>query len=277
MTSTTAVPTGAGVPAPTRIPGRIPERSRTARRRRETVTVILAIFAGLQIMAAFTPEYLIPSPASMLRSAAEILTREPMSLLVTLGRLLLGVLASLVLGSALGAVMGMVPAVGRYSETVMFVLSGVPALSWMLLAVLWFPQTELRIFVVLFIVLVPFYALNVHEGLRALPKEWVEMLEVFCPTRLQTLRLLILPQLAPYVILTTKSVSGYAIRMVIFAELIGAATGAGARLAQAQGMLRVDRIFAWTILLVVLNFLIQQLVSVADRRMLGWRPAVEIR
>jgi NitT/TauT family transport system permease protein len=103
------------------------------------------------------------------------------------------------------------------------------------------------------------------------------MLDVFRPTRRQLLRMLIVPQLIPYVLLTTKSVSGYAIRMVVFAELIGAATGAGARLAQAQGMLRVDRVFAWTILLVIVNFMVQGLVSAVDRRLLAWRPAVEIR
>jgi len=43
---------------------------------------------------------------------------------------------------------------------------------------------------------------------------------------------LIVPHIVPYVILTTKSVSGYAIRMIVFAELIGAAVGVGARLAQ---------------------------------------------
>jgi NitT/TauT family transport system permease protein len=159
----------------------------------------------------------------------------------------------------------------------MFVLSGVPALSWMLLAVLWFPSTEARIFFVLFVVMFPFYALNAYEGIRALPRDWVEMLDVFRPTRRQLLRMLIVPQLIPYVLLTTKSVSGYAIRMVVFAELIGAATGAGARLAQAQGMLRVDRVFAWTILLVIVNFMVQGLVSAVDRRLLAWRPAVEIR
>ena len=242
-----------------------------------TLVVALAIFALLQIASFFTPEYIIPSPAQMLRAALDIVTREPLNLAVTLLRLLGGVVASLVLGSALGAIMGMSPAAARYAQSLMFVLSGVPALSWMLLAVLWFPHAEARIFFVLFIVLLPFYALNVHEGIRALPRDWVEMLDVFRPTRWQVFRMLIVPQVVPYLILTTRSVSGYAIRMVIFAELIGAATGAGARLAQAQGMMRVDRIFAWTILLVVLNFLVQGLVALADRRMLRWRPAVEIR
>lgn len=259
---------------------RTPIRASAARPRfrpRFTIAVVLTIFVVLQVMSFFTPDYLIPSPYSMLRATFDLLYRQSASFVVTLVRVVLGVVASLVLGSALGAAMGLSVAVAGYSESLMFVLSGVPALSWMLLAVLWFPYAEARIFFVLFVILFPFYALNVYEGIRALPKDFIEMLDVFRPTRWQVFKVLIVPQIVPYVLLTTKSLSGFAIRMAVFAELIGAATGVGARLAEAQGMLRVDRVFAWTILLVVLNFALQHLVSAVDRRLLAWRPAVEIR
>lgn len=256
----------------------LPGRAAASRRRLGPVTVVALVTLGLlQVMSLLTPEYLLPSPASMLRSLVDIVVGEPFSVFITLVRLVAGVVASFVLGSILGVLMGFSPRVAVYSEAAMFMLSGIPALSWMLLAVLWFPHPEARVFFVLFVVLLPFYALNVSDGIRALPKDWVEMLEMFRPSKLQIFRLLVWPHLVPYVILTTRSVLGYAIRMVIFAELIGAATGAGARLAYAQGMLRIDRVFAWTILLVVMNFALQAVVGLIDRRLLGWRPAVQIR
>ncbi len=242
-----------------------------------TLVVVVLIFAALAVSSLFTPDYIIPSPRQMLVALVELLTRQSGDLVITVVRLAAGVAAALVLGSALGGLMGVVQPVARYSKSLLFILSGVPALSWMLLAVLWFRDTEMRIFFVLFVVVMPFYALNIYDGIRALPRDWTEMLEVFRPTRWEVFRLLIVPHIVPYVILTTKSVSGYAIRMIVFAELIGAAVGVGARLAQAQGMFRIDRVFAWTILLVVLNFVLQGVINLVERRMLAWRPAAQIR
>lgn len=242
-----------------------------------TIVVVLVIFAGLGVMSLFTPDYIIPSPRQMAEAVVELLTEQSRDLAVTVMRLAVGVLAALLLGSAFGGLMGVFPPVARYGRSLLFILSGVPALSWMLLAVLWFRDTETRIFFILFIVVMPFYALNVYEGIQALPRDWTEMLEVFRPTRTEVFRLLIVPHVVPYIILTTKSVSGYAIRMIVFAELIGAAVGVGARLAQAQGMFRIDRVFAWTILLVVLNFVLQGGVNAVERHLLAWRQGVEIR
>lgn len=251
--------------------------ARPAVGRGPTIVVVAVIFVGLAVTSQFTPDYIIPTPRQMLGALVELVTLQSRDLLITVARLAVGVVAALLLGSALGGLMGVARPVARYGKSLLFILSGVPALSWMLLAVLWFRDTETRIFFILFIVVMPFYALNVYEGIQALPRDWAEMLEVFRPTRLEVFRLLIVPHIVPYIILTTKSVSGYAIRMIVFAELIGAAVGVGARLAQAQGMFRIDRVFAWTILLVALNFVVQGAINMAERRMLAWRPAVEIR
>ena len=81
----------------------------------------------------------------------------------------------------------------------------------MLMAVFWFKSPELRMFFILVVIVVPIYALNIHDGIRAMPKEWLEMCESFRPSRWQVLRYLILPHIVPYVLMTTKSTVGYAI------------------------------------------------------------------
>jgi NitT/TauT family transport system permease protein len=242
-----------------------------------TIIVVAIIFAAFGVMSLFTPDYIVPSPRQMFDAVVELLAAQSRDLVITVARLAVGVAVALILGSALGGLMGVARPVARYGKSLLFILSGVPALSWMLLAVLWFRDTETRIFFILFIVVMPFYALNVYEGIQSMPRDWTEMLEVFRPTRREVFRLLIVPHIVPYIILTTKSVSGYAIRMIVFAELIGAAIGVGARLAQAQGMFRIDRVFAWTILLVVLNFVFQGGINLVERHMLAWRQGVEIR
>ena len=70
------------------------------------------------------------------------------------------------------------------------------------------------------------------------------MCESFRPSRLQMLRYLIVPQVIPYVFMTTKSTVGYAFRMLIFAELIGSSVGIGALMGLAQASFRMDDVVA---------------------------------
>src|SRR5690606_27283823 len=106
---------------------------------------------------------------------------------------------------------------------------------------------------------------NVYDGIRALPKELVDMVDSFRPHRWHVMRFLIGPHIVPYVFLTTKSVIGYAIRMAIFAELVASAIGIGARMNLAQSTFRIDTIFAWTLLLVVFNLTLQALVTALEK------------
>ena len=105
----------------------------------------------------------------------------------------------------------------------------------------------------------------------------IQVVETFRPTRWQTFRLLILPHVTPYILMTTKSIIGYATRMTVFAELVSVSTGMGARMGLAQNNFQMDGVIAWTILLVVLNLAVQGLVAVAERTLLKWRPEVTVR
>jgi NitT/TauT family transport system permease protein len=147
----------------------------------------------------------------------------------------------------------------------------------MLFAVFWFKSPETRIFFILAMILIPFYALGMYDAIKALPTDLVEMVEVFRPSRLQVLRLLILPHVVPFILTTTKSIIGYAARMTVFAELISSNIGMGARMSLAQNNFHMDEVIAWTVLLVILNLLLQAIVAAAEKLLLGWRPEVVVR
>ncbi len=241
------------------------------------IVVIILLVAAMQIASAYLPEYILPSPMSILKATGDILLNDEMHVVVTLMRLLAALVFSLVAGVILGAIMGMIPLIRPYLQAIIVIDTGIPALSWMLIAVFWFKNTEARIFFILAVILLPFYALNVYEGIRALPKDLVDMVQSFRPGRLQILRYLIIPHVVPYIFVTTKAVVGYAIRMAVFAELVAAAIGIGSRMSLAQSSFRIDQVFAWTFLLIILNILLMSAVSAVEKRTLKWRPEVEVR
>lgn len=248
--------------------------------RRDTfamVLVIAVVFAAMQIASMFVPAYVMPPLVVTLGAVVHVITSDWISIVVTIVRVLAALGCAAVAGTALGCLMGMSTKVRPYLQSSLVVDTGVPALSWMLIAVFWFKNPEQRIFFVLFVILLPFYALNVFDGIKALPKDWVEAIDVFRPTRWQVFRLLVLPHIVPYILMTTKSIIGYATRMVVFAELIGAAVGIGAKMGLAEATFKMPEVLAWTLILVVINIASQSGVSRLERRLLHWRPEVAIR
>lgn len=242
-----------------------------------TVIVVICIVIAMEIASRFVPDYIMPSPLVVLKALRELLFSDVMHVGVTLLRLTLAVLFAMTAGVLLGLAMGVVGWIRPYLKALVVIDTGIPALSWMLIAVFWFKNPESRIFFILTVILLPFYALNVYEGIRALPKDLIDMVESFRPSRWQILRYLIIPHIVPYIFLTTRSVIGYAIRMVIFAELVASALGIGSRMSYAQSTFRIDQVLAWTFLLVALNLLLQALLDLIERTALKWRPEAEVR
>lgn len=242
-----------------------------------TIVVSLGLVAAIQIASWFVPPYVIPAPIDILRATGRILSGDLSNIGITALRLLIAVLFAMTTGVLLGIAMGTQPKIRPYLRSLVIIDTGVPALSWMLVAIFWFKDPEVRIFFILSVILIPFYALNIYDGIRALPKELVDMVESFRPNRWQVMRFLIGPHIVPYILLTTKSVIGYAIRMVIFAELVASAVGIGARMNLAQSTFHIDTIFAWTLLLVVFNLALQALVAALERIVLRYRPEATIR
>jgi NitT/TauT family transport system permease protein len=242
-----------------------------------TCVVVMALLAAMEITSRFVPDYIMPSPVAVWNAARQLFFSDPYHVAVTLMRLTVSVTIAMISGVLIGLAMGMFPSVRPYLKAIVVIDTGIPALSWMLIAVFWFRNPEARILFILLVILLPFYALNVYEGVRALPKELVDMIESFRPSRWQVLRYLILPHIVAYIFLTTKSVIGYAIRMVIFAELVASAVGIGARMNLAQSTFRIDQVLAWTFFLVILNLLLQALVNGLEKISLRWRPEAVVR
>lgn len=242
-----------------------------------TTVVVVALLIAMEVTSRYVPDYIMPSPVTVWNAARELFFSDPYHVAVTLVRLAVAVSIAMIVGVLLGLAMGMLPSIRPYLKAIVVIDTGIPALSWMLIAVFWFKNPETRIFFILLVILLPFYALNIYEGVRALPKDLVDMIESFRPSRWQVLRYLILPHIVPYIFLTTKSVIGYAVRMVIFAELVASAVGIGARMNLAQSTFRIDQVLAWTFFLVILNLLLQAAVNGLEKLALRWRAEATVR
>ncbi len=111
---------------------------------------------------------------------------------------------------------------------------GIPALSWVVIAIIWFRGIEFRIFFIMVMTTLPAFTFQVLDAYRAMSKDLFEMTLSFRPTRLDLLRTLIWPTVLPGILTAWKVNLGNASRVVVVAELVGATGGVGYELLQQQ-------------------------------------------
>lgn len=240
---------------------------------------ILIIAIGLWIGSKIFSPILFPGPGRTLVAAYEILTTQYMDLLITSLRYVVALGLAIVAGWAVGLLMGAFrKTVGRFVEPLILIVQAIPALSYILLSVLWMTNVELRITWVTFMIAFPFFVIAVYEGIRDMDKDMLEAIQQFRPTRFQVLTMLLIPQSVVHVITATRTTAAMALKILIFAELVGSNNGIGQAFSMAQNNFRIDHIFAWSVLLVIINFLlISGLVAWIEKKVLSWRAEAEVR
>ncbi len=97
------------------------------------------------------------------------------------------------------------------------------------------------------------------------------MIRSFRPSRFQFFQKFMLPAIMPGVFTSWKIALSLAIRVVTIAELVGAVTGIGHQLSVAQELFSVADVFAWTLVLVMLLFLLEVFLTHLENRVLRWR------
>lgn len=235
---------------------------------REMVVGLLALAVAWEIVSWFVPPFIVPGWGRILRSLVGL----PMHfVLVTLARVVGALAVSFAVGLGLAVAMYASSPIERYGRPIVRLLMAVPVVCWILFAVLWFKWVEFRIAFVLVVVCAPVFLVDVLDAMKGVSKDLRDMLRSFRPTRVQLFSKLVLPATVPAILTSWKINLSLAIRVVTIAELVGAVTGIGYGLVVAQELFSVSEVFAWTLILVVILFLAEAVLTRVEDRVLRWR------
>ncbi len=243
--------------------------------RKEPIISFAVILAAWQITSFFLPPYLVPGVGVIFAAFIEIVSSLTLlgDVFTTMGRIFLGLILAFISGTILGVFMGFTEAVEKYTLPVLHFIMGIPALSWVVFAIIWFSHVETRIAFILLAGSLPNFALIIHDGIKSISKEYLDMLRALRPTRKQLFSKLILPGMIPAVLTAWKVNLGLAARVVIVAELVGATRGVGNKLLLAQELFEMPKAIAWTLVLVTFLLITQLTILALENKLLRWRPA----
>lgn len=233
-----AAPPGADSPTRPRSAAKAPSRATLLARNIILPTLTFAIVIGLWavVQNRFAPE--LPSPVAVWERAVEVFA-DPFyadgpndmgigwQVLYSLGRVLAGFLAAVAVGIPVGFIMGMSETAHRAWQPLVQILRPVSPLAWLPIGLLLFKAVNPSAIFVIFITSIWPVLLNTATGVRAIPKDYMNVAAVLQLRRLEIVRKILLPGSLPYVITGMRLTLGIAWMVIVAAEMLTGGIGIG--------------------------------------------------
>ncbi|MCX7096577.1 MAG: ABC transporter permease subunit [Methylococcales bacterium] len=235
---------------------------------------VLALLALWQVLAVVVHSNSLPAPAVVAQVFWLACTtgQLPFHLGVTLLRLVVSFSIAMLLGCAIGIVLGRNKRLDAFFDNWLVIFLNVPALVTIILCYVWFGLVESAAILAVVINKLPNVIVTIREGTRMLDQDLLDMARCFHFSKRKTLAHVIWPQLHPFVMAATRSGLALVWKIILVVELLGRSNGMGYQLHLFFQMFDVASILAYTIAFVVVIQLLELLIlKPLDTRSQRWR------
>ncbi|MFH0992949.1 MAG: ABC transporter permease subunit [bacterium] len=225
---------------------------------------IFAIFLVWIIAAAIIANpMLVPSPWNTARALYAILTTgwSLQAIGMTALRLVLSLLGAALLGLSAGLAAGLVPGVYRFMRPVVTVLRTVPVISIVVIILIIF-GFDATPYIITFLMIFPLLFQATAEGVRQIDPELIDVYRLEDDTLWRGLRYCYLPLIAPSIRTAFLQSAGLGVKVLVMAEFLAQTQSSiGNALYLAKVNLDFAKVFAWTILLILMAVGIETVIN----------------
>jgi NitT/TauT family transport system permease protein len=235
---------------------------------------LLAFLAVWQGLAVYLSSNTLPTPETVAKVfwQACVTGQLPFHLGVTLLRLVVSFSIAMLLGCAMGIVLGRNKKLDAFFDNWLVIFLNIPALVTIILCYVWFGLVESAAILAVVINKLPNVIVTIREGTRALDLDLLDMARCFHFSKRKTLVHVIWPQLHPFVMGATRSGLALIWKIILVVELLGRSNGMGYQLHLFFQLFDVASILAYTVAFVAVIQLIELLIlKPLDKKSLRWR------
>ncbi|NWA04846.1 ABC transporter permease [Pseudomonas gingeri] len=232
------------------------------------LSLLLAWWLGVHLFgsadglaARFSPEATLASLVELLGSA-ELYEH----VLVSLKRILVGLLLALLIGVPLGLLIGSYRHLEAATTPAFQFLRMISPLSWMPVVVMLMGVGDQPIYFLLAFAAVWPILLNTVAGVRQLDPRWLQLSRSLSATRWETLRKVILPGVLGHVLTGVRLSIGILWIVLVPCEMLGVSAGLGYFILDTRDRLAYSELMAMVLLIGVLGFALDALARGLHRR-----------
>ena len=233
---------------------------------RKTLRTIAVLLFWLLVwaLAARTvgQELLLPSPLQTAQKLLSLMMTADFWLTVarTMLRVLAGILAAVVLGVLLALLTHGSALARALLSPIMTLLKSTPVASFIILALVWLGRSAVPVFIAGLMVLPVVWA-NVSTGLARVDPQLMELAAVYKLPRARILSRIVWPSVLPYLRSALRSALGLGWKAGIAAEVLTVPPySIGKNIFESKLYLETTELFAWTVAVVLLSFLIERVL-----------------
>ena len=215
---------------------------------------------------------ILPSLGETLSALGWLLNRESFyyHLRLTALRGGIGFLFSMSIGSVIGLLMGRYDAIAWLLNPLVIISTTVPPIFWVAIMIVWMGLGSGPPILVIAITATPLVMVNVAQGMRSIPPNFIEMAGIFRVGFWTRLRELYLPALSGHLFSAALIAVRFSWRTVVMAEFVGSSSGLGNRLAWARQNLEMDLAFAYMLIMVSFGMLMEYGLLRPAKKRWGW-------
>jgi NitT/TauT family transport system permease protein len=235
---------------------------------------LLALLALWQVLAAYLNSNSLPTPLIVggVFWQGCMSGQIPYHLGATLLRLVVSFSIAMLLGCAIGIVLGRNKKLNAFFDNWLVIFLNIPALVTIILCYVWFGLTESAAILAVVINKLPNVIVTIREGARALDQDLLDMARSYRFGRRKTLLHVVWPQLYPYVMGATRSGLALVWKIILVVELLGRGNGVGFQLYSFFQLFDVANLLAYTIAFVAIIQLLELMVlKPLDTKAQRWR------
>lgn len=239
------------------------------------VSSLLAFFLIWEAVTRFglvNPLFL-SAPSAVLLTTLRLL--ESGELITHISVSLYRVLVGFLLGAIIAIPHGILIAWSRTAEDItnplVELFRPIPAVALIPVAILWFGIGDVsKIMIIAFACYFPII-LNTISGVREVDVNLLKVARLFGANRVQTLTKIILPSAFPSIMTGLRISVAVALILLIVTEMIGARSGLGFMIIDAEYTFKTERMYAGILTIGVIGFLLNELMVLIERRFTRWK------
>lgn len=179
---------------------------------------------------------------------------------MTLSRVAISFTAAMLIGVAMGIVMGRSKSWDRLLDAFLILALNIPALVTIILCYIWFGLSELAAVIAVTVNKIPMVATSLREGARAVDKNLLQVARVYRLSRRDTFFKVYLPQLTPYLFGSARNGLAIIWKIVLVVELLGRSNGVGFQISGFFHFFDIAGILAYTLAFALVVFGIEALL-----------------
>ncbi len=214
------------------------------------------------VSSVVNKELLIASPVQVgLRLFELIKTQEFwLTTLRSLLKITEGYLLGVICGTLTAVLTAAVPFCYELFYPLISTVRATPVASFIILALVWLKRDNISVFIC-FLMVLPIVWANVTQGIVSVDKKLIEMARVYSFSKGKLLKLVYIPSVMPSFATGVTTALGLAWKAGIAAEVLSTPKGyIGTELYNSKVYLETADLFAWTVVVILLSFILEKLV-----------------